>query len=135
MRALVAQTGMTMVTLLDPLLFLVAAVQTWEGQFDEDGLPHGKGVMTYPPPPAGDDGEEKPGDKYEGEMVSSAQYCAVGNSTCDASAFSRCILKCAFAACFRPSFRRLLQRHRLQPPLNDKSVGSVTAPNLQCPHS
>ena len=25
-------------------------------------------MLTYPPPPAGEDGEEKPGDKYEGEM-------------------------------------------------------------------
>lgn len=38
----------------------------WEGPFSEDGLPHGKGVMKYPPAPVGEDEEEKPGDSYEG---------------------------------------------------------------------
>lgn len=39
------------------------------GPFSEDGLPHGKGVMKYPPPPAGEDEEEKPGDAFEGTMT------------------------------------------------------------------
>ncbi len=41
------------------------------GPFNEEGLPHGKGVMKYPAPPAGEDeeGEEKPGDVFEGIMV------------------------------------------------------------------
>lgn len=41
----------------------------WEGPFNEDGLPHGKGSMKYPPPPAGEDEEEKPGDMFDGNMV------------------------------------------------------------------
>jgi hypothetical protein len=32
-------------------------------------LPHGKGVLTYPPAPVGEDEEEKPGDRFEGCMV------------------------------------------------------------------
>uniref|UniRef100_A0A7S0R255 Radial spoke protein 10 n=1 Tax=Chlamydomonas leiostraca TaxID=1034604 RepID=A0A7S0R255_9CHLO len=41
----------------------------WEGAYDEEGLPHGKGVMKYPPAPVGEDEEEKPGDTYEGEFA------------------------------------------------------------------
>lgn len=40
------------------------------GPFNEDGVPHGKGFMKYPPPPVGEDEDEKPGDTYEGEMRS-----------------------------------------------------------------
>lgn len=39
------------------------------GPFNEEGKPHGQGVMKYPPPPAGeDDEEEKPGDVFEGNL-------------------------------------------------------------------
>mmetsp|Transcript_12319 Transcript_12319/g.26598 ORF Transcript_12319/g.26598 Transcript_12319/m.26598 type:complete len:225 (-) Transcript_12319:778-1452(-) len=38
------------------------------GPYNEDGLPHGKGVMKYPPPPVEEDEDEKPGDMYEGPM-------------------------------------------------------------------
>jgi hypothetical protein len=31
--------------------------QSWEGKFDEEGLPHGPGKMAYPPKPVGEDGE------------------------------------------------------------------------------
>ncbi|MEW5304973.1 MAG: hypothetical protein WDW38_010697 [Sanguina aurantia] len=47
-----------------------APTPVWDGKFSEEGLPHGKGNMAYPPPPLGEgETEELPGDAFEGEMV------------------------------------------------------------------
>jgi hypothetical protein len=51
--------------------------QQWEGAFDAEGLPTGKGVMKYPPPPpkeGEEESEEAPTDVYEGEMLAGQRH-------------------------------------------------------------
>ncbi|DBB17914.1 hypothetical protein WJX82_003420 [Trebouxia sp. C0006] len=41
----------------------------WTGAFDDEGKPHGQGLLTYPAPAKKEeDEEEKPGDKFEGTL-------------------------------------------------------------------
>lgn len=44
------------------------AGQVWEGPVDEEGRPHGTGIMKYAAHLAEEDEEEKPGDVYAGCM-------------------------------------------------------------------